>query len=186
MKKQNLISPITNCQLPIARVKRSFTLIELVVVVGVLSILSAVAADMFINITRSYNKANIIAEIEQNGNLAISTMSNEIRSALSVSPTSGTASSIDIVDQDGAAVTFSFISPTSNDNGYIARNGLPIIDNERVTGVNVTHGMFTIVDADPPVVGITMTITQPKGVPGRIDYQAETTLKTSVSLRSYK
>ena len=179
MKKRNLTPPIT-------RVKSAFTLIELVVVIGVLGILSAVAADMFINITRSYNKANVIAEIEQNGNLAISTMSNEIRSALSVSPTSGTASSIDIVDQDGATVTFSFISPAGNDNGYVARNGLPIIDNERVTGVNVTHGMFTIVEADPSVVGITMTITQPKGVPGRIDYQAETTLKTSVSLRSYK
>ena len=182
-----MIPRLSTNHLPLATsVKHSFTLIELIVVVGILGILSTVAADMFFNITRSYNKANIIAEIEQNANTALSSMTNEIRNALSVSPTSGNVTEIVIVGQDGATVTFTFVSPTANDNGYLARNGFPMTDNERGTGVNVTYGMFTIVVADPPVVGITMTVAQPKGVPARIDFQAETTLKTSVSLRSYK
>lgn len=177
----------------IAKTLRAFTLIELLVVVSILGILSAVAADLFINITRSYNKANVIAEIGQNGNSALFAMTNEIRNALSVL---GSTGSISIVGQDGVTVTFSFVPPCGgggepscagggNKNGYVARNGLPATDDTWGTGVNVTVGQFTIIDADPPVVGITMTLAQPKGVPTRIDFRAETTLKTSVSLRSY-
>lgn len=175
-----------------SRARSGFTLVELLVVVGVLGIVGGIAADIFINISRSHNKANVIAEIGQNGNLALSTMSNEIRSALLVSPTSGTTQTIEIIDQNEEHITFSFEFPGGDQNGYVARNGLPITDNERVTGVNVVEGdptkptQFEVIDADPPVVRITMTITQPKGVPGRIDFQASTTLETTVSLRSYK
>ena len=178
---------MNNNQLTIP-VVRGYTLIELVVVVGVLVLISAVATDMFVNITRSYNKANVIAEIEQNGNTALISMVNEIRQARSVSPTSGTTSTITITDQSGGTVTFGFRTPTGSVNGCLYRGAATqcLTDDTYATGVNVTYLIFTVIESDPPAVTVEITIAQPKGVLARQDYQAQTTLKTSVVLRSYQ
>lgn len=161
-----------------------FTLLELVVVAAVIGTLGTIAATVFISITRAYNKANVIAEIEQNGNLALTTMSNEIRNALSVS---STASGIEITNQEGDSVTFDFVAPTPSDNGYITRNGSAITDTDAQTGVNIVACDFEVDSTvDPPVVTLTITLEQPVGVPGRIDFQAETELTTTVSLRTYQ
>jgi len=179
--------------------KRGFTLLELLVVASVTAIIGAMAASIFISISRAYNKANIIAEIEQNGNLALTTMSNEIRNALSVSRITGSdGEGIEITDQEDEVIRFCCIGPSGGANGYIARRvgsgdcnsqlpDTPMTDNDSVTGVNVTSCDFDPdTTADPPVVAITITLAQPVNVPGRIDFQAETTLTTTVSLRTYK
>jgi prepilin-type N-terminal cleavage/methylation domain-containing protein len=173
---------------PLTISRRGYTLIELVVAVGVLVLISAVATDMFVNINRAYNKANAIAKIEQNGNAALNSMVNEIRQARTISPISGTSNTIEIADANGNTITFGFRAPTDVANGCLYRNeaGQCLTDDTLTTGVNVTYLVFTVVDSDPPVVKVEMTITQPKGVAARQDYQARTTLKTSVVLRSYQ
>jgi len=134
------------------RAKRDgYTIIELLVVIGIISIVGAITSDVFLNVTRSYNKANIIAQIEQNGNLALSQMSVEIRNSRSVSPTSGATPTLTLVDVDGKGVVFSFV----------------------------------VTSANPTVVYVELSLAQPLGAPGRVDYQAQTTLRTSVSLRTY-
>lgn len=176
-------------------VKRSFTLVELLVVVVLIGILSASVTDIFIHVTRSYNKANVIAEIGQNGNLALATMGNEIRNALSVSLIAG-GSGLEIVNQDEETIRFCFISPTATTNGYVARrvgtgdcslipNDTPITDNSLVTGVDVYGGGFNVSTTQPPLVTLRLQLRQPRGVPSRIDFRAETTLETTVSLRTY-
>lgn len=176
---------ITNHSSLITIVKRGFTIVELLVVIGIISIIGTIAADIFLNVSRSYNKASIITKIEQSGNIALSQMVGEIRNARSISPTSGTTSTLTISAADGGSVIFSLVPPTSSANGYVARNGISLTDNAYVTGVNVTQLSFTIVSGDPPSVSITLTMTQPLGVPSRVDFQAQTTLQTSVSLRNY-
>ncbi len=161
----------------------SFTLIELLVVVGVTALLATLATDIFLSVTRSYNKAQVITAIERAGSTALSTMSNEIRNAQSVSPASGNSATLNIVDKDGVAVAFAFVAPTTVANGYISRNGSSITNNDFTSGVNVTIGMFTVADSDPPVVKITVTVAQAKGIPSRVDYQAAVTMSTTVSLR---
>lgn len=165
--------------------KRGYTLIELLVSIGIISIVAAIGVDIFLNITRSYNKANIITQIEQNGNLALSQMSYEIRNARSVSPTSGTTSTLSLVNQDGQDVVFSFVPQTGSANGYVARNSIPLTDNSYSNGVNVIQLSFTVTGVNPLVVSITLALAQPLGAPGRVDYQAQTTLTTTVSLRTY-
>jgi len=168
------------------RAKRDgYTIIELLVVIGIISIVGAITSDVFLNVTRSYNKANIIAQIEQNGNLALSQMSVEIRNSRSVSPTSGATPTLTLVDVDGKGVVFSFVPQTQDTNGYADRNGIPLTDNSFSTGVNVTQLSFVVTSANPTVVYVELSLAQPLGAPGRVDYQAQTTLRTSVSLRTY-
>lgn len=163
--------------------KHAFTLIELLVVVGILGILGAVAGDIFINVFRSYNKANIMAKVERNGNIALSQMVGEIRNARSVN--SPNPQTLNIANSEGAQVTFLFVPQAGQDNGYIARNGISLTDNAPASGINVTALSFSVLAADPPVVAITISLTQPMGSSSRVDFQAGTTLQTSVSLRTY-
>lgn len=168
--------------------RKGFTLIELLVVVGVIAIVGALAADIFVNVTRSYNKAEILSRVERSGNTVLSQMAGEIRTAQTViSPARGSfGSSLTITNAEGTTVTFSFVPPTSNTNGYISRNGVSLTDNSYSTGVNVTSLSFSVVDANPLVVSVSLDLEQPLGAPGRLDFKADTTLQTSVSLRSYR
>ncbi len=169
---------------PLTSVKLGFTLIELLVVVGLIGIIGAIAVDIFGNVTRSYNKASIIAEVEQNGNTVLSQMTGEIRNARSI--VNFSATNLSIISSTGQSVSYSFVAPTPTDNGYVARNTISLTDNAFTSGVNVTSLTFSVSTADPPVVAITISLSQPLGAGSRIDFQAGTTLQTSVSLRIYE
>ena len=167
------------------KLKQGFTLLELLVVVGILGILGAVASDIFINVSRSYNKANVIAEIQRSGNASLSQIGSEIRNAQSV--TSPEPTTLNVVNSVGSAVAYTFVPEDADNqkNGYVARNGNPLTDNDYFTGVNVTGLSFFVAETDPPSVNIVLSLTQPLGAGSRIDFQASTTLTTTVSLRSY-
>src|SRR3990172_12116389 len=169
-----------------AKIKKSgFTLIELLGGVGILGILGAVASDIFINVSRSYNKANVIAEIQRSGNASLSQIGSEIRNAQSV--TSPEPITLNVVNSVGSAVAYTFVPEDADNqkNGYVARNGNPLTDNDYFTGVNVTGLSFFVAETDPPNVNIVLSLTQPLGAGSRIDFQASTTLTTTVSLRTY-
>ena len=170
------------------RAKRGFTLLELLVVIGVITIVGVIAADIFVNVTRSYNKAEIIARVQRSGNATLSQMTGEIRNSRRVvSPAPGSSdSSLMIEDSSGNQVEFSFTPPDETNNGFVSRNGAAISDSDFSTGVNVTSLVFTVLDTDPTVVGISIALEQPLGAGGRIDFQADVTLQTSVSLRTYE
>jgi len=172
---------------PYNRRKIGFTLIELLVVIGVIAVVGAITADIFVNVTRSYNKAEIITRVERSGSTTISQMTEEIRNARAVvSPTPGsTGASLTITNAEGVQVVFSLVPPTSDKNGYVTRDSTSITDNSYTTGINVTVLTFSVVDAAPRVISIRMDLEQPLGAPGRVDFNANTTITTSVSLRTY-
>ncbi|MEX0587548.1 MAG: prepilin-type N-terminal cleavage/methylation domain-containing protein [Patescibacteria group bacterium] len=170
------------------RQRGGFTLLELLVVIGIIAIVGVIAADIFVNVTRSYNKAEIITRVQRSGNVALAQMTGEIRNARRViSPApGGSDSTLTIENSSGGQVAFAFQPAMGGANGYISRDGSPISDSDYETGVNITSLTFTVLSTTPTVVGITLGLEQPLGVPGRVDFQAATSLQTSVSLRTYE
>ncbi len=168
-----------------------FTLIELLVVVGLVGILAAVSADLFSSILRAYNKTQIINEIEQNGNAVLSHLAQQIRNAARVSSTS--SDTITVTDQDGVETIFSFDTVHSLELDALAtmigvvKKGNDILTNyHSVGGINVvTDDSYFDVSTSGGMqqVKIFMKIQQAPNAPGRVDYEAETILETTVVVR---
>lgn len=166
--------------------KKGFTLIELLIVVGLILIIGTVGTSVIASILRSYNKAHIINEIEQNGNYVLSLMESQIRNAKSVSPT-GTTASLEVTTQDGETITYAIASAGSIGVVQKTSGGVTeILSNDNLTtGVNVdtTNSHFVVSTTTPSSVQIVLKLRQAPNAPGRIDYQAETTLQTTVVVR---
>jgi len=166
--------------------KNGFTLVELLVVVGLVLIIGTVGTSIITSILRSYNKAHIINEIEQNGNYVLSLMESQIRNAKSVSPT-GTTSSLTVTTQDGATIIYTIASAGGVGVVQKTSGGVTEIlsNNNLTTGVNVdtTNSHFVVSTTTPPSVQIVLRLSQAPNAPGRVDYQAETTLRTTVVVR---
>jgi prepilin-type N-terminal cleavage/methylation domain-containing protein len=166
--------------------KNGFTLVELLVVIGLVLIIGTVGTNVITSILRSYNKAHIINEVEQNGNYVLSLMENQIRNAQSVSPT-GTTSSLTVTTQEGATITYTITS--AGGIGVVQKTSGGVTEvlsnNNLTTGVNIdtTNSHFVVSTATPSSVQIVLRLTQAPNAPGRVDYQAETTLRTTVVVR---
>lgn len=178
--------------------KNGFTMIELLVVLAVLGIIAAIGGEILMTVIRTYNKANIIGELQQNGNYVLSQLEEEIRESGAVSQTS--SHDLTVVRRDESTVTYSFIEPSGSGgtcvNGRLERSldggaAQVMTNTDNKGGINV---IFTTPDPSafevdatsiPNKVNITLKISQACNASTRIDYQAETVLKTTVSLRTY-
>jgi len=169
-----------------------FTLVELLVSIGLVLIIGTIGTSVIASILRSYNKAHIINEIEQNGNYVISLMENQIRNAASVSPTSGDVLLLTVTPQNGDPYDFEIdteITGTgASDSIGVVKRGTEIITND-----NLTNGVDVVISGTPAdashfsvdgnKVQIVLKLQQAPNAPGRVDYQAETTLQTTVVVR---
>ena len=79
--------------------RRGVTLVELLVALGVLSIMVTVGGDILASIIRAQRKAQVLSRIQQNGNYVLSLMEQEVRSAT------------DIIDPDPATINYGETSP---------------------------------------------------------------------------
>ncbi|MFA6981670.1 MAG: hypothetical protein WC243_01435 [Patescibacteria group bacterium] len=70
--------------------EKGFTLIELVLIIGLLVLTAGVSSDIIITLIRSYNKTQITNEIEQSADFVLLKLEREVRDAESVTVASGT------------------------------------------------------------------------------------------------
>lgn len=186
----NLKSQISNA--------KGFTLIELLVVIVVLSIIAGVSSSIFLSVIRSNNKANIINEIQQNGNFVLQSLEATVRNARAITfPTvSGPTRVLEILDKDNRYVSYQITSvggvgvvQRCEDRQSSCTSGWRTVTNANaVTGISVVvlYSTFNVnLASTPPSVSIILRLTQTPSAPGRIDYQATTNLQTTVSLRDY-
>ncbi|TSC54476.1 MAG: Uncharacterized protein LiPW31_78 [Microgenomates group bacterium LiPW_31] len=168
--------------------KSGFTLIEIIVVVGILGIIMVMGSNLFFSILRGSTKTKILQLVKQNGDYAISVMGRMIRNARSVS---GSGSAITIINPDGNTTTFNCCG-TSPNFLIASESGSLSCENARLTNdevkVDDCSNVFSIiageVGARPDVVTINFTLSQ-AGATTRLEEQASINFQTTISLRNY-
>lgn len=154
--------------------QKGFTLIEVLVVIFLLGVVMAIGVNLFFSILKGGSKAEIVKEVKQNGDYAISVMERMTRNAQSASCSD--SSSVTIKNPDGWTTTFVC------EDGRIASNSGTYLTSESVTATGCT---FSCGGTTPEVVTISFTLSQ-KGTPVRVEERATANFQTKVSLRTYE
>ncbi len=168
--------------------KTGFTLIEILVTVGILGMIAVIGSGMFFSILRGSTKTKTLQLVKQNGDYAISVMERMIRNAKSVN---GGGSSIAIVNPDGKTTTFNCCGSGSN-LMIASQSGTLSCEEARLTSseVKVDICSFEVTSGEPgvrpAVVKINFTLSQaPPAGGARPEEQASINFQTTVSLRNY-
>ncbi|OIP97221.1 hypothetical protein COT69_02805 [candidate division WWE3 bacterium CG09_land_8_20_14_0_10_39_24] len=180
--------------------KKGVTLIELLIVVGVISIVAAVGGDILLTVIRAYKKAQILGTVEQNGSVSSTFLENNLRDASVIRyegggqfveiPEGESVSSdyIKITSSQGVTATIQFVeggTGGSCPNGKIEVDGVSITSTDVNSGVNVIKknggAIFTIYNPDntPPVITTIFDVTQACQSP----VTAKAEFNTTVTLR---
>ena len=162
--------------------RKGYTLIEMVVVAGIMGIIGVVSVGLFLSTMLGGGKSTALNDVRSNGDYAITQMERMIRSARYI--VSGTCetgmTSLRIKNPDGNTTEFSSIE------GYIASNS-GILTSDDIFLATDGPLIFDCVSSDsksPEVISIRFTLQ--KGDPDfpNRDY-ARADFSTSVQIRSF-
>jgi len=159
---------------------KGFSLIELIIVIALLGLSVGVTSDILLSVTSSYNKTQVMNEIEQQANFVSLRLTKELREATSIVEPSS-------VNVPGNTLTFlagstevSYYLDTSDSGLY--RKTVDLVGNSAVSLLTVTTGVegvilecpgtnkdecFNLVEDNPAIVTYSFTFRKPTG--SRID-----------------
>ncbi len=163
------------------KMKKGYTLVELLVVIVVFSVVSMVATQTIVAILRGAKKSEGVTKVRQNLDYAMGTMERQLRQAKGItSSCNGTAtSSITFNDQFGNPVTFSCVGINNgNQPASIASSSASLTGND----ITLSACSFTCTAgsaSSPSYVTMTATGAHIAGQSQRV------TVTTQVTLRSY-
>ena len=94
--------------LPTTDFEKGFTLVELLVTISIVAMVGVVASSTLFSLFRGASKSEILKEVKQNGETALSVMEQKVRNATSVLCTSlgGSQYFMTITNQDGTTTQF--------------------------------------------------------------------------------
>ena len=163
--------------------RQGFTLVEILVVIGILGILAVIGSQMFFSLLKSSAKTRVLAEVKQNGNYALSVMGRITRNAKSIETCALGMEKIRITNPNQEWIEFDLsgtriASVSALRTDYLTSNKVTIDTGEPFQFDCVQSGN------SPPVVTISFTLIQSAaGV--RPEEEASIDFKTTVSLRTY-
>lgn len=168
----------------ISNFRRGFTLVELLVAVSLIGIVGGIATIILFTTLQGASKSDIMREVKQNGDYAISVMERMIRNANSVvvgcpaGPGSQIRPSLTIKNRDNQTTSFAL----SLSGDQIASTG-GMLTNNKVTASNLLF-TCTRTRGSPDVVSISFDLAQ-RAITFRPEERASINFKTTVSLRTY-
>lgn len=192
-----------------AKAKRGFTLVELLVVMGLLAITVGSALLFLTSVFRGSNQAAITTEVKQNGQSVLDSLDRQIRDASDARQMQGSelpsgASNGLVLTGSGAGTLYvacfstipaangwiglanlqTGVIPSLSDYKSLTNNGDPI------GGVDISACSFSVVPAtvgssSPAIVSVNLTINQGIKAPSRTDFLSNAQFKTTISLRRY-
>lgn len=173
---------------------KGFTLLEILVSIGVLALMSTLLTQVFITSTRSNTKTEIAKDVKQNGDFATEVIARLIRNSLAIttlcSTTGTTTSSIAITNPDGGATTLGcaldgtvtrIASTSAGATAYLTASNLTL-GGTSCSGATLTFTCTAPVD-QPTTVSIAFTLSQ-KGTPEDQSARASASFQTTVAIRN--
>ena len=166
-----------------------FTLIEILIVLGILAIIVVVGSNMFFTILKSSSKTKVLTEVKQNGNYALNVMARMIRNGkIGAGECGANPDRITITNPDDGITTFHCCgSPPM----IASKSGSLTCEQARLTSnkVQVSSSCNDFISCTqavggPPVVTINFTLQQ-AGTAARPEEEALVNFQTAVTLRNY-
>lgn len=200
------LKKLVTCHLSLVTCRKGYTLVEFLVVIGLLLTAVGVALVFLTSILKGSNQANITAEVKQNGQIVLDALERQIRNAdsatvgagiagkhikLTLPKPSGPSNALHIkCFNDSTAVGKSsngwigIVASDLEDPGETLYASLTNLD--AVSGVDVTKCNFNVIaeiGQAPPIVNLNFTVNQGVDAPSRQDFVANVFFATTISLR---
>lgn len=128
--------------------KRGFTLVEILVVIAVVSVVGVIITTIFIRSLRGSNKAQIISQIKQNGQIVLENMDKTIRNADNLVCASNNPDNTLVIRKSGLYTRYRVALPQNNTvpvvclaNGCIAHDN-PSKQIDQATGKEETDPLL--------------------------------------------
>ena len=191
-----------SCQL----LKPGFTLIEFLVVIGLLALVVGSSLLFLTSILKGSNQANVTAEVKQNGQVVLDSLERQIRNATDAQKIA--TNTVKLIRQGQDPLYIKCIpSMGSSSNGWIGTvvsTTNPASDavymsitnrDDLIAGVDVQCNLappysFDVIPsssgtASPPIVLVSFVVNQGVQAPSREDFFANVEFRTTISLRKY-
>src|SRR3990172_5431620 len=171
---------------------KGFTLVEFLVVLGLLSLTIGITLLFLTSILRGINKASVTNEVKQNGQLVVDTLERQIRNSTDAdSPDGNDAKYIVLNRYDNEPLHIACFSASAELNAYIAirTDSAPeytsLTNQDPITGVDVDCSKLDVVKPSssetPPFINIELILNQGKDAPSREDFLANVKFNTTIS-----
>lgn len=165
--------------------RQGFTLIEILVTISIVAMVGVIASSTLFSLFRGASKSEILKEVKQNGEFALSTMEQKVRNATSVTCfNSFSKYGISVVNQDGTTTLFE----CDTSNNTLTQDGNSLI-NTSIAGSAIklktcTASMFTCTPpGDPTSIIIQFDLEQANAGANTAE-TATSHFQTSVTLRN--
>ena len=174
--------------------QRGFTLIELLLVIALMAIAVGVTSDILVTLIRSFNKGQVLNEIEQSANFVSQKMGKELRNANEITaldpadPTpmqvGDVGTEITFLDSQGASINYSIASGVINRDA--GTGATPLTSNAPPTGVSVScivsNECFKLLETNPQVIQIGIAMSQATGT-GSVVFEGDVTIEDTIVIR---
>lgn len=177
---------------------KGYTLVELLAVTSLIVIVSGLIIGILYSTLRGGSKSKVTNDVSQNGNFALSIISNTALLAESITEIDGNpvtdcttkieGTSIEFEKPDGGRVAFSCDAPSESIASVSGSLTTYLIDNNTVK-VDPASCNFSCFQENnspysQPIIGISFTVTQRSGS-SNFENRARADFKTSVTMRNF-
>ncbi|MBI2327019.1 type II secretion system protein [Candidatus Curtissbacteria bacterium] len=192
---------VNNELITINRKSAGFTLIEFLVVLGILVFVVGSSLLFLTSILKGSNQANVISEVKQNGQVVLDAIDRQIRNATNAEPVgSGKYVKLTRLDDDPLYVKCFNDGPIPKPGngwlGTVVSSSVPgdaqyvptTNRDDLVAGVDIQNCNFTVSAAttnSPAIVTVSFTVNQGINAPSRADFLANVRFDKAISLRKY-